>query len=175
MWLRTTRHRFEGFERYCPEWLYGELCTETVAAQTRFDVRAPAIAWLFAREVLAETIFNHRGNRRTGTPRSLFGLMTDVTTWLNELERHPAMRGLAMLGQHAQWFPVWSQWEDDRQRIFSPYPNPGKFTILTPTWASYQQRQVTTWGLDGVLPPSGDRLASEDTHLSVVARQSITR
>ena len=83
----------------------------------------------------------------------------------NAVLRHPGMRGLAMRGHQAGWFPAWAHPE---QVEYSPLPVPGwRFVILGPMWIEDRYGIFTVWSEAG-LKPTEHRLLDESVHLAAM-------
>ena len=167
MWVRLTERRLEAIECRVPEFLWDELTVERVQiAKTVADVRAPAIAWKLISEILLRDIYNRAGQRRTALPRFMTHATQVIVRALNANERHPALRGVGMVGYQAEAFPVWRQPVDDRERLFTIFPAAGEFLVLKPIWQTVNGQRTTVWGPGGS-SPGEDRLAEEGTHLRI--------
>jgi len=142
--------------------------------ERRCNIYAPYGAWVQARDLVAERCFTPRGTKQREQRPGLTGLLKQITTATNTIERHPALRKLGMLGHQTQVLHVWELPEpDDRGRFYSLapvevidgfYSGRTKFVVLHPVFHDGVGSRVTTWGEHG-LAPTGDRLADEAVHL----------
>lgn len=175
MWVRLTQRRLEAIESHVPASLWDELCVEQrEISRTVIDVRAPAIAWEFVKQILLDDVYNRLGQRRVALPRFMAQTAQVVTQALNAAERHPALRQVGMVGFQAEAFPVWTQPLDARERVFTIFPAAGNFQVLKPVWSIINGQRTTTWNVNGN-SPDGDRLGEESTHLNVLRDPALVR
>lgn len=136
---------------------------------TWFDVTAPYLAWeIIARRLEAAYLAPSLG-RTPKTPDAALRLIAHIAKAQNTMQRHPAMRGAAMIGIQAGWFPVWIH----STGIVSPMPLPGAtFTVIGPKWSMNDRgMRVTRWDPSGMWPRS-HWLASEDAHTRLLREES---
>lgn len=146
MWVRLSRMQAAGVGcRLHPE-LEELLEVERRDAGTFVWIRAPFAAWENVQETLFSLTFTPRGGREQDVPGYFFRALRAITTSLNVYERHPALKGLAMLGHHAETFPVWVTGE----QIWSPRPVDGEFVVLRPHFLTEAGRAITKWDGDGI-------------------------
>lgn len=91
-------------------------------------------------------------------------MMRRIATAQNIVLRHPAMKGLAMLGTHAGWFPVWVDGFGNR----TPIPNGGKFVVLGARTVEGQRKMPITVWVEGGIAPLDHWLAQEESHTALL-------
>lgn len=133
------------------------------------DITAPFIGWQIVKQRLIDTHLSPTLGRQAHTPDSAMRTLKRISAAQNTMMRHPAMKGIAMLGVQAGWFPVWVE---DGIEGFSPVPTPnGRFVVIGPIWRQADRAApITTWGERGVVP-HWHWLASEDAHSSLLCEQ----
>lgn len=139
------------------------LGVERWKVKTQTVIRAPYVAWRLTLALLINEAFRRDGKRRD-VPRPTGTAIKRIARELNAVDRHPAMRGLAVIGWQAITFPVW--WG---AAGYFPAPMPSlQFVVLKPEWTIENGKKITTWSPTEGVAPEGDRLLMEETHLSVV-------
>ena len=108
---------------------------------SRHEIDAPYACWVFLQQRLIGHVFSARGGRRK-VPSPPAVTLRRVTTALNFMDRHPALKGVGMVEWQALRIPAW---EIDGR--LSLYPQRGhRFVILTPEWLTARNgTKVTTW------------------------------
>lgn len=128
---------------------------------------APYIALVFARQAMIDECYTSRNTMRRGLSKSHFLALKDVTTATNVYARHPALRGVGMVGHHTEILHVWEACSPLDGRVFNPFPDPlERFVVLRPVWHIDELNagmKITLWSADGPAP-SDDRLADVQLH-----------
>lgn len=133
-------------------------------SKTGLSVVAPYIAWEHAQSMLTSMYWTHRPKPAAQPPHHVRVMMRRIATAQNAHLRHPAMKGLAMLGVHIGWFPVWIDSEGRR----SPMPNGGRFAVIGSRVVEGQRKSpFTVWVEDGAFP-ADNWLAQEQTHTALL-------
>lgn len=171
MRVRLTRNRLHRLIDIVPSNVAEELQIEHEYHGTyEVTVRAAYIAWEMAQQALVDELFNPRGGVRKDANRSLVGALRAITRSKNAYDRHPALRGAAVLGHPTPvTFPVWELPEPEPNgMIYSPIPTVGcRFLVLRPHLLTEPGRRVTVWDEQGIAP-SHDRLADEQVHQAFI-------
>jgi hypothetical protein len=136
---------------------------------TWFDVTAPYLAWEIVQRRLEEAYLTPSLAMTKKTPDAAMRLLQHIAKAQNTMLRHPALRGAAMIGMQAGWFPLWIM----KTGQVSPVPVlDGEFTVIGPRWATNQNgTRVTRWAPDGVWP-RGHWLTSESAHTDLLGEES---
>lgn len=168
MIVRLTPHGHKVVLRtvVMDEGMHDELQADVTTVGAVVEIQAAYAAWRYVYLRLYDKTFGPRGGKQ-GATRVEFTALRRITKELNYVDKHPALQGLAMIGLHADLFPVWEIEPSERDpRKYSPYPIPGhQFVVLSPVWYDGQhQTRVTRW-VDNVDSPS--RLADEHLHLKL--------
>lgn len=143
-----------------------EVFTRDVSPSTKtgLSVVAPYIAWERAQAMLLDTFWTHRPRGSEQPPHHVRVMMRRIATAQNTVLRHPAIKGLAMLGINAGWFPAWV--DDEGRR--SPMPNGGRFVLLGARIIEGQRKTAfTVWVEDGIAPVD-HWLAQEEIHTALL-------
>jgi hypothetical protein len=134
-------------------------------------VDLPFVSWLLVRDDLIEHL---AGRPRVPIPahKTPKALLRRVATATNRMERHPALSGQALKGEHFDRFYAWRLPEpDDKGRMFTLAPTQGcEFAVLRPSWRKINQWLITSWGPHG-LAPTHDRLSVESFHWDLFTEQ----
>lgn len=137
-------------------------------AGTWFDVAAPYLGWQILLRRLEEQFLSPALGRTPKTPDAALRLISHIAKAQNTMIRHPALRGAAMIGIQAGWFPLW--FCDDNMVSPSPIPG-GTFTVIGPKWATNDRGvRITRWDPTGVWPRH-HWLASETAHTALLREQ----
>lgn len=113
------------------------------------------------RELVIARCYTDQKTMRRGLSSSEHGALRDLVAAINEEARHPALRGVGMVGHHARCFPVW----DLGDGSWSPSPLHSKFEVLRPDWRiddEHPSTKFTIWTSDGFACES--RLFDEALH-----------
>lgn len=132
--------------------------------KTGLSVVAPYVAWERAMVMLNDQFWTHRPRTADPVPHHVRVMMRRIATAQNAVIRHPALKGLAMLGVHTGWFPVWI----DENGYRSPLPGAGRFTVLGARVVEGQRKTAfTVWVEDGWWP-ADHWLAQQETHTALL-------
>lgn len=136
----------------------------TPATHTQVTICAPYVAWQQINDRLVAAYLTPSVGAKRSVQKQVMRMLHRVATSQNRVLRHPALKGLAMLGTHGGWFPVWIA--DDGRR--SPMPNGGRFVVLGPRLVdSDRATPYTVWVEDGIVP-ADHWLAQEETHTALL-------
>lgn len=166
MWVRLTLPGYRAVRKVCAAdtILMDALERTTITDKKRINVQAPYAAWHTVSANLKNFVFGPNGGRRANSD-TYFNALRAVVRGLNNIDRHPALSGLAMMEWHTDIIPAW-RIVPDGDRAYSPYPHPGNlFVVLTPDWRRVGDNiKVTIWHPED----SGEGLlAQEETHLAL--------
>lgn len=133
-------------------------------------ISAPYVAWVMVRDVMVNATFKPSGALGR-VPRAQAGCVQRIVKAINTMDRHPALRQVAMSGIMAGVFPVWEALPSDPfKRVWTPMPTPGQpFCILWPQW--HFDEGYTAWVAKPVEDAVGlgdGRLRDEKTHLALI-------
>lgn len=171
MIVNVTPRQFQYVEALAGDGVLGETFRRDhrkTGTGSWFDVAAPYVAWeILVRRLEAAYLAPSLG-RTPKTPDAALRLIGHIVKAQNTMWRHPAIRGAAMIGCQAGWFPVWVH----PGGITTLMPMPGaEFTVLGPKWSMNDRgMRVTHWHPSGVWP-RGHWLASEDSHTRLLNEQ----
>ncbi len=124
---------------------------------------APYVGWERVKNELLPQALTITGGRRAGSPAALRGAIQKIGSAQAAVVRHPAMRGLSMLGHQGGWFPAFRT-----AAGWSPMPQPGSvFAVLGPVWTTIwtEKQRLTVWTTEGNWP-RGHWLSTEAPHLA---------
>lgn len=173
MWIRLTKRGHHAVLRVIgsDDGMLEAFTNYVIPNGNRVDVQAPYAAWHFAQRQLYHTVFGPRGGRRARLSTTYHNAIKTITQEINMVDKHPALRNIAMLGWQTDVIPAWEldnfeerMHTDADARKYTPYPQPNKrFVLLSPVWEKIQGgTQVTRWVTN--IPGYGS-LADEETHL----------
>lgn len=130
--------------------------------RSRIQVEICYSACIALRKAMYERCYTSKNTMRRGLSSSEHGALQDLVKAANEEARHPALRGVGMVGHETRVFHAWNVGVD----LWSPFPIKGeRFEILKPYWAvneEYPSEKFTLWSPEGYAPPS--RLDDEALH-----------
>ena len=163
--VTLTQTQYRTLLRHTDGALYNAFTFDTAAAtKTQVEIRAPYIAWQIINDRLVQEYSSRSVGSNRPVQKQIMRMLHRIATSQNRVMRHPALKGLAMLGTHGGWFPVWI----DAQGWRSPVPTDGVFTVLGPRLVdSGRAPCYTVWTEDGSVP-TDDWLAQEQTHTALL-------
>lgn len=154
MILRTTKCRLEHMRRAA--WITPGSATDALERELSFVVgngttpvakREGDISYQAALRLHASMmhmVYTGNDTLRRGLSSSVSGAFKDLSHAIGTYSRHPAWRGVGLLGHHPEVFPAW--WTADG---YSPRPlTNGRFVILAPVWhcdPAYPTERFTLW------------------------------
>lgn len=163
--VTLTRTQYATLLKHCDGALRAAFMTEVhEATKSQVTVCAPYLAW----QTISDRLVSEHLTRSVGSKRSVqkqvMRMLHRIATAQNRIVRHPAVKGLAMLGAQGGWFPVWI----DANGYRSPMPNGGRFTVLGPRLHDTGRAACyTVWVEDGWWP-ADHWLAQEETHTALL-------
>lgn len=172
MIVRTTRARWRRLRDVVEcadnEALYKELGYVWGGESDRSRVRVEmcVAAAVQVRELMIRRCYTDRETMRRGLSSSEHGALRDLVTSINVEQRHPALRGVGMVGHVAQFFPVWPRQVGDVPWSLLPYEG-AAMQILRPVWhcdENHGSVKVTLWSTEGGYAPSESRLFDPALH-----------
>jgi hypothetical protein len=125
-----------GDDRYTPWWPHAEQINRSESA-----VILPAIAWYHAAGVLAQRIFNERGQRRGDVSQPAWRALARISRQLALRIGAPALKGLGVPGISLDIIPAWRI----SPKHYEPFPGDGEFVVLYPWWERRGGLDVTYW------------------------------
>lgn len=134
------------------------------STKTGISVAAPYVAWELAVRQLMEVFWTHRPPDVNHVPKHVRIMLRRIAAAQNAFIRHPALKGVAMLGVHSGWFPVWI--DDEGRR--SPTPTDGRFALLGARTIEGQRKTAFTVWVEGGAVQADHWLAQEQTHTALL-------
>lgn len=134
------------------------------ATRTQVTICAPYLAWQQINDRLVAAYVTPTVGTKRSAQKQVMRMLHRIATAQNRVLRHPAFKGLAMLGTHGGWFPAWI----DAHGWASPMPNSGRFVVLGPRLVDGgRATPYTVWVEDGIVP-ADHWLAQEETHTALL-------
>ena len=140
------------------------------ATMKQVEIDAPYPTWDFVLRALVSSTVSPAGRKVVGAPVRSVNAIKAVRSAMGAYERHPALRGLGMVGWHFGIIYGWAQERDAFGRLVSPMPNGGEFVELMPEHQGYDRFKVTVWSRSAQERVE-ERLAAERSHLRFQRRQ----
>jgi hypothetical protein len=137
------------------------LARAVVETPTLTRVTMPAIGWETVIAVMADRVFNRRGQRNGSVPRSASRALMHISARMINHRCHPALANQRLAGWHPDLIPVWH----DRDH-FELFPCDGAFQILVPRFDTVNGLDYTEWNPGRV--PRDDPLFHEDEHWAFI-------
>lgn len=137
--------------RVSPE-LFEFMVEHRVQAGKSHAYYLPAIAWRTIRDELARWAYGPQmtggRNAKNKLPGSFYTAIQRISDAIGAMEAHPALRGMGMMGHHAQRIPVWNKYPWDGHIVigWSPYPVEAAYMqVLVPRFLGDRGRNLTRW------------------------------
>mgnify|MGYP000611959202 CR=1 FL=1 len=133
-----------------------------------FEIEAPYVAWDLVRRDVFDLCYTQTGAVRKRQSQSYGTLLRRVVQAMNAVDRHPALRGVALPGHGpAAMYPAWRRDIGDQfGRIWSALPIIGnEFALLAPQRHEVGGVAVTLWAPDAEGLGRDWYLADEAVHL----------
>lgn len=137
------------------------------STSTMTIVDAPYTMWQYVFVELERAGISAKGRKARGIPMRVVSALTAVRRAMGGEERHPARKGIGMIGFHFEYLPAWERPDG----TYDPFPNGGTFWMLAPEHMGTADQQFTVWSRRRPEECLEQRLAAESLHLRFHGRK----